>query len=904
MAAIVLKSFNGLKPIIKARLLGDSEAQVAQNVRLVSGSLEPLRGVSTLKATVLTAPKTIFRYGNSSSETDYWLEFLNDTDVMRSPVPEDQYDRLYWTDGINPPRYAPNSKILSGSNYPGAFNLLGIPAPTTKPGISSFSAVVNYTVVTREYVLTFYNPTTNKESLPGPITSVQAVDGEKVAFTNLPTNNQGDAGITKKRLYRKVSTTFRRVAEIDLAATSYDDLATDASLANATVLASAIASAPRASAKAPTVTAGAATSTAAAVSRSYVYTIKNFTVTTGLGESTNTANYAESGASSVVTVSADSTQSVTLSGLSNSLGGTHFRLYRKDAGSASYQFVAEFPVSQTSVTDNIRLTVLGGVLQYDGPVAYSAGSAPAATVGSSSAVSTVNRVYMVTYLDAVGNESGKGPASSIVSVIDGQTAASISHTETLPAGVSKKRIYRQTVTSLGGVLNLNDANWRLVAEVTANTTSSSDSAPESSLTVTLSTALQALPVAPGSSPTSNAVIPPKIVPETRIYVYTYVSAYGEEGEPSPVSDAVEIDGSLPVTLTMAGAPSGAYEISLKRIYRSSTVGNNAQFQFVAEVPVAQGSYTDGLKQAELGEVLPTEGWIPPPAGLKGLRLMANGAAVGFVGRTVYFSEPNLPHAWPHKYTIDFDIVGIATYGQTVAVMTTSYPFLVQGADPAAMTPTRLELPQACVSKRSILETGDGVIYASPDGLVALGTSASVMTEAMMSRDIWQTYSPETMQVYLCERRVHCFYTAGATRGCLVFDLTGQGAPMTTTDIPFASAVTAGFFDAKTDTLYLVQGGSIVRFDRGSALTATWKSKLFRLPFQSTMSVGQVRAAAYPVTLKVFADGTLRHTQTVSSSDHFRLPGGFRALDWELQVETKSEVSEVIVASSVSEVKSV
>jgi hypothetical protein len=763
---------------------------------------------------------------------------------------------------------------------------------------------VNYTVVTREYVLTFYNPTTNKESLPGPITSVQAVDGEKAAFTNLPTNNQGDAGITKKRLYRKVSTTFRRVAEIDLAATSYDDLATDASLASAAVLASAIASAPRASAKAPTVTAGAATSTAAAVSRSYVYTIKNFTVTTSSGESTNTANYAESGASGVVTVSADSTQSVTLSGLSNSLGGTHFRLYRKDAGAASYQFVAEFPVSQTSVTDNIRLTILGGVLQYDGPVAYSAGSAPTATVGSSSAVSTVNRVYMVTYLDAAGNESGKSPASSIVSVIDGQTAASISHTETLPAGVSKKRIYRQTVTSSGGVLNLNDANWRLVAEVTANTTSSSDSAPESSLTVTLSTALQALPVAPGSSPTSNAVIPPKIVPETRIYVYTYVSAYGEEGEPSPVSDAVEIDGSLPVTLTMAGAPSGAYEISLKRIYRSSTIGNNAQFQFVAEVPVAQGSYTDSLKQAELGEVLPTEGWIPPPAGLKGLRLMANGAAVGFVGRTVYFSEPNLPHAWPHKYTIDFDIVGIATYGQTVAVMTTSYPFLLQGADPAAMTPTKLELPQACVSKRSILETGDGVIYASPDGLVALGASANVLTQAMMSRDIWQTYVPASMELYLYERRVHCFYNTGTTRGCLIFDTTGQGAPMTTTDIPVSSAVTAGFFDAKTDTLYLVQGGSIVRFDRGSALTATWKSKLFRLPFQASMSIGQVQASAYPVTLKIYADGILRHTQTVANSEMFRLPAGFRALDWEFQIEATNEVAEVIIASSVSELKSV
>lgn len=902
MAAIVLKTFNGLKPISRPRLLRDNEAQVAQNVRLVSGSLEPLRGVSTLKATVLTAPKTIFRYGNSATETNYWLEFANDTDVMRSPVPEDQYDRLYWTDGINPPRYAPNSKILSGSNYPGAFNTLGIPAPTTKPEITGSTPVATFNVVTREYVLTYYNPTTAKESMPGSIISAQAVDGEKVSFTNLPADNQGDAGITKKRLYRKVGATYLLVAEIDLATTTYDDTATDASLAGAASLTSAIASAPKASTKAPTATAAAATPTAAASTRSYVYTIKNFGVTVSSGESSYYQSYAESLASSVATVSADSTQSVTISGMVNSLSGTHFRVYRKDAGATSYQLVAEVPVSQTSVVDPIPTTVLGTALEPDS--SYGAGGAPTLSAGASTAASMVSRVYMVTYVDAAGNESGKGPVSAVVSVVNGQTTVTLSHSEALPAGATKKRIYRQTVTVTSGVLNLNDANWKRVSEVTASTTSTTDTATEASLTVTLPTVLQTLPVSPVSSPVANAVIPPKVAPETRVYVYTYVSAYGEEGEASPVSDAIEIDGSLPVTLSMAGAPAGAYEITLKRIYRSSTVGSSAQFQFVADVPVAQGSYTDSLTQAELGEVLPTDGWIPPPAGLKGLRLMANGAAVGFVGRTVYLSEPNLPHAWPHKYTLDFDIVGIATYGQTVAVMTVSHPFLLQGADPAAMTPTKLETPQACVSKRSIIETGDGVVYASPDGLVALGSSISVLTESMMSRDIWQTYVPSSMECYLYERRIHCFYNTGSGRGCLIFDTTGQGAVMTTTDVPAATAVTAGYFDAKTDTLYLAQGASIVRFDRGSALTATWKSKLFRLPFQSSMSIGQVIAASYPVTLKIYADGVLRHTQTVTDSEYFRLPGGFRALDWEVQVEAATEVAEVIIASSVSELKSV
>jgi hypothetical protein len=349
---------------------------------------------------------------------------------------------------------------------------------------------------------------------------------------------------------------------------------------------------------------------------------------------------------------------------------------------------------------------------------------------------------------------------------------------------------------------------------------------------------------------------------------------------------------------MPSAPSGNYNITLKRIYRSSTVGNTAQFQYVAEVPVAQSSYIDTVAQANLGELLPSEGWEAPPAGLKGLRAMANGAAVGFAGRTVYFSEPNLPHAWPHKYTIDFDIVGIATYGQTVAVLTTAYPFLLQGADPAAMTPTRLEVPQACSSKRSIIETGDGVLYASPDGYVSLGSGVDVITKSLFSREQWQAYTPASMDAYLYNGRVHIVHASGM----LVLDLTGQGAVLTTSNLNAASAFSGGYYDPSTDTLYVAQGNSIARFDRGSPLTATWRSKLFRLPWAQSMAVGQVIAASYPVTIRVYANGQLRASQVVTGDQHFTLPGGFRARDWEIEVEASVEVSEVNLATSAAELK--
>ena len=909
MTLLSVKAFNGLKPVVRPRLLPDGSAQVAQNVRLISGSIEPLRTTTQLKATTLPAPKTIYRFGSSGAETSNWLEFANDTDLMRSPIPNDQFDRLYYADGISAPRYAANGNTAASYQ-------LGLPAPSTKPSITAFGAITTYTAVTREYVLTFYAPSTTRESLPGSIISVQAVDGQKVAFTNLTTNNQGDASITKKRLYRKVSGTYRLVAEIDLATTAYDDTTTDATLATAAALSASVAAAPTAPTRAPTVSAGSVSATAPAITREYVYTVRNFTVTSGTGEGVIETFYEESAASPVRSVSADTTQTVTISGLSNALVGTHFRVYRRDAGANAYQLVAEVPSTQTSVSDVIGRTALGISLATTAPSDIGPVLAPTGSVSGSSAVSPVSRVYMVTYLDAAGNESNKSPLSSVVSVIDGVTAVTISHSETLPAGVSKKRIYRQTVTVSGGSLTTSDLNWKLVTEATAGATSTTDSAAEASLSGSLASGLRNLPPAPSGTPTTNATIPAKKVAESRTYVLTYVTAYGEEGPPSDASDLASLDADQPVTLSLAASPGGNYNVTLKRLYRSSTVGSTAQFQLVPvtwagnttpsyDIPIGVTSVTDSAAQATLAEVLLSEGWEAPPATLKGLRMVANGAAVGFSGRTVHMSEPNLPHAWPHKYPIDYDIVGVAVFGQTVAVLTDSYPFLLQGADPAAMTPTKIEVPQACASKRSIVETGDGVIYASPDGLVSLGAGINVITEGIFSRDQWQAYVPSSMECYLYNRRIHVFYTAaGNVRGCLVFDLSGQGAVLTTTDLPAATAVTAGFYNAKSDLLYLAQGGYIVRFDQGSALPATWRSKVFRLAHPQNIRVGQVRAASYPVTLKIYADGALKHTQTVDNSNHFVLPSGFRGLDWEFQVEASVEISEVNLATSIGELKSV
>ena len=99
------------------------------------------------------------------------------------------------------------------------------------------------------------------------------------------------------------------------------------------------------------------------------------------------------------------------------------------------------------------------------------------------------------------------------------------------------------------------------------------------------------------------------------------------------------------------------------------------------------------------------------------------------------------------------------------------------------------------------------------------------------------------------------------------------------------------------------GGSIKEWDAGSNLTYTWRSKIFPMAKPLSMACAQVEAEAYPVTAKIYADGTLLHTQTVDSRNPFRLPAKV-ARDWEVELSSTNEVFSFAMAQSMEELMSV
>ena len=446
--------------------------------------------------------------------------------------------------------------------------------------------------------------------------------------------------------------------------------------------------------------------------------------------------------------------------------------------------------------------------------------------------------------------------------------------------------------------------------------------------------------APANAPTTSksGTVNPDQTPDDVSYVYTFVTAFGEEGPPSPPSTQFERTDTETVVITMPSGdlPSGNYNFgtgSYKRIYRSNTGSNSSAFQFLAQVAIATTTYSDTTPSAGLGEVLPSASWIGPPddntslypdGPMKGLIAVANGVFAGFTGKRLCLSEPFLPHAWPVDYriTLEETIVAIGAVANGIIALTNGTPYFVTGTDPSAMTAIRVDLPQACVNTNSVVDMGSYLLYAGPDGLCAVsGSEGRVVTEGLITAKQWNAdFNPTGFRAFRYENTYVAFWSVGAVHKGFVFDPRAEEAAIS--NITSVGEVRGGYMNPKDGELYLIVANKIQKYRGGtSKRTLTWKSKQLVLPKPLSMGWVSVKAQAYPVEVKVWADGTLVahytlsfaanvYTQTVTVPSGvsagslrepvMRLPAKVAQV-WEVQVSGWVDIDEVCLAQSMDEI---
>ena len=398
-----------------------------------------------------------------------------------------------------------------------------------------------------------------------------------------------------------------------------------------------------------------------------------------------------------------------------------------------------------------------------------------------------------------------------------------------------------------------------------------------------------------------------------LVAYTYVNSWGHEGPESLVSTSTNyyFGQSLTVANMQTGPVAAGYDVTLKRIYvAQADATGRAVLRFWKEVALNVESTSDVLDFTLLGSAIQDPRPTAPPSGLIGLKAHPNGflMAIRPSDRRLYRSEVFKPYAWPFEYSDPLDAVPVAieVMGQSVVIGTKGPTYMATGNDPLRLIPARLEGQQPCVSKRSMRLTNYGVVYASPNGLVAVtpGGRMDLVTRDLFTQDQWQAFNPASMVGVVHDERYFCFWRVNdSNRGLLIFDFSGEGLGVIQSD-QWASAA---YDDPRRDALFLCQPPSynLTKWDgnSGSFLTMRWRSKTFTLERPQNLGAAKLIGdfAGRTCTFRIFGDGVLRHAETVTNSIAFQLPRNYRARDYQFEVEGTAIVRELIVAGTMGEI---
>ncbi len=388
---------------------------------------------------------------------------------------------------------------------------------------------------------------------------------------------------------------------------------------------------------------------------------------------------------------------------------------------------------------------------------------------------------------------------------------------------------------------------------------------------------------------------------------------------------------------------------VKRIYR--TTGTGGDFLFVAEVAVSTTSYVDAVSADDLGEILPTADSLLPPKNMVSLVSLPNGCLVGLAGNEICFSDPYMPYSWPlrNRYTFSGRGVALAAAGNSVIVLTDTFPILFTGSDPEAMSPSTMSTYAPCVSKRGVVDVGGGCMYPSYDGLwIAAPGRVEKLTAALYREEEWKKLNPESFIAAFSDGQYYGHYNAGDSSYIWVFD-TAEADSATRVE-QLADTLVRNDFDGE---LYVGIDTKLYVWDTndGTRYTSDWRSGTIQLPTPTNFSVAQVHAqfsdivppdtsileanediidevdlvggainanellvlevnasalqqyeatTTRRVQFTLYADGQPVYSREITSSQPFRLPAGFVSEVYNIGLSATVPVYSATIAQSVAE----
>ena len=473
--------------------------------------------------------------------------------------------------------------------------------------------------------------------------------------------------------------------------------------------------------------------------------------------------------------------------------------------------IREYNVQNAEVTvvDPDEFTVFSSGPEQD---TYTIGDGEVSLSGN-----TYARAYIYTWITPWGEESVPSEPSDFIYIKDGQTVTVSGLPSAGPAGnyqVMGINVYRTVSGNTSSVYKKVSICWFPIDMTSASRTSN---------------------VATFVCPTPHNLIVGDLVKTANCEFGTGVDATFDETDEAVLStpdkwtftiasvgtdkvDTALVDGTLYWKVSSPGAATELY-------YEGTTL-------------------SDTYDVNELGDELDSLYADAPDPGMIGIKSIQNNMLAGHVANELCFSDPGKPWSWPERYRLTFEseIIAIETVSGSVLVLTDRHPHMVQGSTPANMTPSRIDIVMPCISKRSVVNMGYGVAYASHGGLALYSSQGpGYVTQMVHDWDTWTVegqLDPTSIRASFYDGK----YLGAHDNGTMIFEADKKtGGMMTTTPTKMYGV----YYDPEYSRMYYTSdtNGTLSEWDAVGqpSLTMSWKSKVFVTAGYQNMGAARVVA---------------------------------------------------------------
>jgi hypothetical protein len=872
MTAIKITKFLGTAPRNSSELLQDTSAQTARNAKLYSGDLIPYPQPVIIGNTKRTGTiQTLYGIRKHGGTNISWLSFNNFVNIVTPATDELEEHRFYYT-GDGKPKVS-TYDLAVGSNdgpYPIDYYELGLPLPKVKPTVTpvTFSTAI---------ALTYKRDTANIVTLKtierhnlksGAVVSVSGFAyryGTYVRSGTTITVTINDHGLSSSgTVYLEFTSGTATTNSYVVSVTGVDTFVVTDTVSGAT--------------------SGDVRwdirdfNTISEVAVIDPYTLSYYSVGPEVAETsaTNTGTYTQT-ASATATITSVKHRLAT--------GNLVYLKFTSGTATSGAYTITVTGVDTFTVVLPVSTTTSGSVEIFTAIGKIDLGD------------QLQGRSYLYTWYTPWREESIGSEPTEPVYIREGQVVNIIDLPSFKPAGknnIGGIRLYRSLTSSLGSDFFLLRTLWfpAAIVEVTrTNSTTRVRTAQYHNLLVE-----DRIKIVCDTDPTfdtTDAVV-------TRVVNSTTF----EFAQPGLDVLTKQVSGLL------------YYDIAEKKTDPARYWGFDDNFTFIDDF-----SYL-GLRSA-----LRSTEYEAPQETLQGLKVIQNNILAGFVGNDLYLSEPGKYHAWPSQYRRSFehDIVAVATYAGMVLVLTTGFPYLVEGSSPATMTVQKLSVMYPCLNAKSVVETSFGIVWATHDGLAVFsGTGAQLLTKVVHHSDTWNSATDPDLMVGAVYKENFLASTPTAALTLESVDAEG-GAALSFVDLDFN--FDASWYDTMTNKLYMTRGtdGDIYEWDDlvQPLMTARWKSKTFITPMPVNLGAARVVAdydgeSASPVweavddtwatcdlmwnggtsiTFNLYINKQLVFTTERTDSGIFRLPAGYKSDTFEVEVLSPVRVRSIHVADT-------